>query len=131
VALEALLESIEGESPPNGEAEGYIRQWLDFLKIYSEPLLRAHLRLIAVLRDHYTKLLREEGEDYASLLRKVYGTRENYEVYLRRLIDAEQEVDRSVADSRGKIREIRERLQAEQTQLEILRKKENDRIFPQ
>jgi hypothetical protein len=131
VALEAALESIEGESPPKGEAEGVIRQWLDSLKMYSEPLLRAHLRLIAVLRDHYSKLLLGEGEDYASLLRKVYGTRENYEAYLQRLIAAEQEVDRSVADFRGQSQEIWERLQAEQTQMEILRRKEIDRIFPQ
>jgi hypothetical protein len=131
VALEAALESIEGESPPKGEAEEVIRQWLDSLKMYSEPLLRAHLRLIAVLRDHYSKLLRGEGKDYASLLRKVYGTRENYEAYLKRLTAAEQEVDRSVADFRGQSQEIRERLQAEQTQMEILRGKEIDRIFPQ
>jgi hypothetical protein len=131
VALEAALESIEGESPPEEKAEGVIRQWLDSLKMYSEPLLRAHLRLIAVLRDHYSKLLQGKGKDYATLLRKVYGTRGNYEAYLRRLIAAEQEVDRSVADFRGQSQGIRERLQAEQTQLEILREKEIDRIFPQ
>jgi hypothetical protein len=130
-ALEAALASIEGEGPPEGKAEGVIRQWLDSLKMYSEPLLRAHLRLIAVLRDHYSKLLRGEGKDYASLLISVYGTRGNYEAYLRRLVAAEQEVDRAVADFRGQSQEIRERLQAEQTQMEILRGKEIDRIFPQ
>jgi hypothetical protein len=129
VALEAALGSIEGESPPKDETEGTIRQWLDSLKMYSEALLRAHLRLIAVLRDHYSKLLREEGKDYASLLRKAYGTREKYEGHLRRLVDAEQEIDRSVADFRGQSQEIRDRLQAEQNQVEILRKKEMDRIF--
>jgi hypothetical protein len=130
VALEESLASLEGESPPKGEAERMIRQWLDSVKMYSEPLLRAHLRLIAILRDHYAKLLQTEGSDYVILLRKAYGTRENYEAYLRGLIEAEQEIDRSVADFRGQSREIRERIQAEQTQMEILRRKEIDRIFP-
>ena len=130
-ALDEALKSMEGEGFQQSlaEAEEYIRQWLGSLKMYSEALLRAHMGLIAVLHDHYAKLLGEEERDWASLLRKAYGTRGNYEVYLRRLADAEQEVDRSVADFREQSQEIRERLQAEQTQVAMLREKEMDRIF--
>ena len=133
VALDAALGSMDGKSVQEAlaEAEGSLGQWLSSLTMYSEPLLRAHSRLVAILHDHYCKLLREEGEDYASLLRRAYRTRDNYDSHLRRLFDAEQEVDRSVAEFRGQSQEIRERLQAEQMQVRALRRKEIDQVFPQ
>lgn len=132
VALDAALETMEGEGLQKGlaEAEGHIQGWLGSLKMHSESLVRSHMRLIALLRDHYAKLLREEGKDWASLLRKAYDTREKYEAYLRRLTDAEFEVDRSVADFQGQTQEIRERLQAEQAQVGALRRREIEQIFP-
>ena len=77
-----------------------------------------------------SKLIKEEGRDRTSLIQKAYVTREHYEAYLRRLTDAEQEVDHSVADFQRQSQEIRERLQAEQAQVAALRRREIDQIYP-
>jgi hypothetical protein len=131
LALEGALDLLNGESRKDlfSEAEESIRRWLISLKLYSDRLLRAHMGEITLLVDHYTRLLRTEEESYHDLIQQAYSTREHYETFLTELGAAEREVDQAVAEFHGGSAAIWQRLQAEQVQVEELRKKEIERIF--
>jgi hypothetical protein len=133
VALDAALDILQGENREARlfRAEEEIRNWLESLRLFSESLLRAHREQISVLVEHYSGLLLGEGSAYPSLLRKWYRTRQDYQTYLQRLAAAEQEVDRAVAEAHGHTPEIWARLRAEQAQVEELRRKEIEKVFPE
>ena len=132
-ALDAALDIMRGEPRESrfSRAEEEIRKWLQSLDLFTEGLLRGHREQISVLVEHYSVLLREEGDAYPSLLRRCYRTRQDYQAYLRRLEAAEQEVDRAVADQHGHTPEIWGRLRAEKAQVEELRRKEIEQVYPE
>ncbi len=131
LALALALDTSKGEKMKNGilRAEEEIRQWLTSLQLYSGGLQREQMKVICLLFDHYSKLLNAEGKSYHSLVRNAYKTRENYEAYLHQLASVEKRVDQVIAEIRGETQDIWDRLQAEQVQVEELRKKEIERIF--
>lgn len=131
LALDGAFDLLNGEKREkvflkSGEE---IRGWLSALKLDSERLLRAHMSQVTLLVDHYTRLLRPEKGSYEGLIRQAYPTREHYETFLRELTAAEREVDQAVAAFHGGSDAIRQRLEAEQNQVEALRKKEILRSF--
>ena len=99
------------------------------LKLDSGRLLRAHMSQVSLLVDHYTRLLQAEAGSYHGLIRQAYPTRGHYETFLTELSAAEREVDQAVAAFHGGSDAIRQRLEAEQNQVEALRKKEIQRSF--
>ena len=131
LALDGAFNLLNGEERERVflKAEEEIRGWLSTLKLDSERLLRAHMGQVTILVDHYTRLLRTEKGSYEGLIRQAYPTREHYETFLRELTAAEREVDQAVAAFHGGSDAIRQRLEAEQNQVEALRKKEVQRIF--
>lgn len=131
LALEGAFDLLNGESKKDllSQAEESIRPWLISLKLDSERLVRAHMAEITLLVDHYVKLLQAEEETYHGLIRQAYSTPEHYETFLTELSSAEREVDQAVAESHGGSPAIWQRLQAEQVQVEELRKKETKLIF--
>jgi hypothetical protein len=132
-ALDAALDVIRGEDRESrlSRAEEKIREWLESLSLYSDSLQHAHRGQVSVLVEHYSRLLQSEGSTYSSLLRGCYVTGLDYQAYLQRLEKAEQEVDRAVAEAHGRTPEIWTRLRAEQAQVEDLRKKETEKVFPE
>jgi hypothetical protein len=130
-ALHGTLNVLKGEDRKQvlSRVEEEIRQWLISLKLYSERLLRGHMDQVNLLIDHYIKLFQAEGNTYQELVRNAYKTQDQFVGHLQRLVAAEQEVDGAVAEIHGGTPEIRERLRAEQVQVEALRKKEVQRIF--
>jgi hypothetical protein len=135
LALDAALGGTEGG---DREREGVMsmaanrmQEWLTRKKVYSPRAMRGHMDQLAILLDHYIRLLQADGENYFALIRKTYGTRGNYEGYLAKLSAAEGEVDQGLAEIQGGTAESWERLRAEQVQVAQLRKKEMDRIFPE
>jgi signal transduction histidine kinase len=132
LALDGALDILNGEDRKNilSRIEEEIRLWLTSLKLYSERLLRRHTEEIDLLIDHYYKLLHAEGNNYHTLVKNAYKTREHYEAYLHQLAAAEQEVDQAIGEIHGEAGDIWEWLQAEQTQVMELRTKEDNRIFP-
>jgi hypothetical protein len=132
LALDGALIILNGEDRKNilSRIEEEIRSWLTSLKLYSERLLRGHAEEIDLLIDHYSKLLRAEGNHYHTLFKNAYKTREQYEVYLYQVTTAEQEIDRAIAEIRGETEEIWGRLRAEEIQVMELRTKEVNQIFP-
>jgi len=131
LALDGAFDLLNGEDrgKVSSQVQERIRRWLITLKLDSERLLRAHMGEITLLVDHYTRLLRTEGGSYHGLIQQAYSTREDYETFLTELSAAEREVDEAVAAFHGGSAAIRQRLEAEQAQVEALRKKEIKLIF--
>jgi hypothetical protein len=131
LALDGAFELLNGEDRKRvfSQVEEDFKRWLITLKLDSERLLRAHMGEITLLVDHYTRLLRTEEGSYHGLIRQAYSTREHYKTFLTELSAAEREVDQAVAAFHGGSPAIWQRLQAEQVQVEELRKKEIQRSF--
>jgi hypothetical protein len=79
--------------------------------------------------DHYTKLLQTEGETYNDLVRNAYMSQSDYQAHLSQLKALEQEVDRAIIEKLGETEKLREKLLAEEEQLERMRQKRLDEIF--
>jgi hypothetical protein len=131
LALNGAIDLLQGEERERvcSQIEERIEQWLVSLKLHSDRLLRTHMRVITLLLDHYVKLLRAEEGSYHGLILQAYPTREHYETFLTELRAAEGEVDQAVAEFHGGSAAIWQRLQAEQVQVEELRKKEIKLIY--
>jgi len=131
LALNGAIDLLRGEERKGvcSQIEERIKQWLISLKLYSDRILRSHMGVITLLVDHYTKLLRTEEGSYHGLIQQAYATRDDYQTFLTELSAAEREVDQAVAEFHGGSPEIWQRLQAEQVQVEELRKKEIKLIF--
>lgn len=131
IALDVALDITRGEDRKNRvlRAEGEISEWLTSLKLYSGRLHQGHIDEITLLIDHYSKLLNAEGANYHALVKNAYKNKGKYQVFLNQLASVEKEVDQAIAEIRCENHEIWKRLQAEQTQVEELRKKEIDKAF--
>lgn len=130
-ALDAAMDAIRGEDRKSrfSRAEEEIGAWLRSLNLFSETLQQAHRGQVAVLVEHYSRLLQADGDAYPAILHSSYPTLLDYQDFLQRLGSAEQEVDRAVAGVHRQTAEIWARLRAEQTQVEDIRGKEAKRIF--
>ncbi len=132
LALNETLNILNGEDRKDilSRIEDKMKQWLVSLHLYSERLCRKEMDEIGLLVDHYSKLLRAEGNDYHGLIKDAYPAREPYEAYLHQLGVAEKEGDLAISEMRGRTEEILERLRAERVQVMELRTKEINQIFP-
>lgn len=61
--------------------------------IYSHGIRQMQLEEIDLLLIHYYKLLQAEGDDYASLVSHVYGTKRRYVQFLEQLREKEADVE--------------------------------------
>ena len=90
--------------------------------IYSDEIRREQIKEIELLIDHYGKLFKADGENYAGLVVSAYQIRENYAAFFRQLKAAENDVMMAArrklgdqADSRqaaGRLEELTDRIQA-------------------
>lgn len=131
LALKGALNTLNGVDRKEilSQIEDDMKHWLVSLSLYSERLHRKHMDEIDLLVNHYSRLLRAEGNDYSGLIKDAYQARESYEAYLHRLSTAEQEVDQAIAEIQGETREIMERLRVERVQVGELRTKEVNQVF--
>ncbi len=60
--------------------------------LYSSKIRQKQMKEMDLLIDHYGRLLEAEGEDYPSMVRNAYRTRERYVTFLEELEEAEKEV---------------------------------------
>jgi len=89
--------------------------------IYSDEIRREQLKEIELLVDHYGKLFKADGENYAALVVSAYQIRENYAAFFKQLKAAENDVMTAArrtlgdqADSRaaGRLEELTDRIRA-------------------
>jgi len=130
LAIDAAQDIIEGEDRKERllRVEKDIKAWLNALDLYSQTLHDAQLEVVHFLVDHYTKLLQANGDTYNDLVRNVYVNQHSYTAHLAQLTSLEKEVDRALEKLR-KIGKLREKILAEQQQLEKMRQKRVKQIF--
>ena len=87
--------------------------------IYSEAIRQQQMDEIDLLFDHYRKLLDAEGQDYDALMRKVYGSRQNYFIFHEQLILAEKKVSDAARQTLGSKANVDALLRIEKTTEEI------------
>ena len=118
--LEAdILEHIENET----------RAWLSSLDLYTDGLLQAQVNAIQLLKDHYGKLLGEEGYSFYALIKAAYQNRENLEAFFDQLSAVEAEVDRELVAKLGESDKLKTKIKAEQDQLKDRRATIIEEVF--
>ena len=131
LAMDTASDILEGEDKRErlSWTEEEIKVWLETLNLYSPSLQAAQMKVVTQLMDHYTKLLQTEGDTYYDLVRNAYMNQSDYQAHLSQLKAWEQEVDRAIIEKLGETETLREKLLAEEEQLERMRQKRLDEIF--
>ena len=130
-ALDAAQALARGQSEADvfEHVENETRAWLNSLDLYTPGLLQAQVAAIQVLSAHYGKLLKEEGYSVYALIKAAYQTRENLQAFFDQLTAAEAEVDRELLAKLGESDKLKEKILAEQKQLEERRGKIIEEVF--
>jgi len=89
--------------------------------IYSDEIRREQIKEIDLLVDHYGKLFKADGEDFAALVVSAYRTRENYAAFFKQLKATENDVimaarrtlgDQADSQAAGRLEELTDRIRA-------------------
>ncbi|MCK5195686.1 MAG: NF038143 family protein, partial [Desulfobulbaceae bacterium] len=131
LALDAARAIAQGEDETSVDyrIKENIGAWLNSLNLYFPDLVQAHTDLMDVLIDYYLKLLNTEGNSYYLLIKDAYRSRDHYKAFLKKITAAEQDVDRQLIEKTGRSVKVREKILAEQQQVEKRRNKIMDEIF--
>ena len=127
-AAQALAQG-EPEADVFEHIENDTRVWLNSLDLYSTGLLQAQVGAIKLLADHYGMLLKEDGLSVYALMKAAYQTQENLQTFFEELTAAEAEVDRELLAKKGENEKLKEKILAEQKQLEERRAKIIEEVF--
>jgi hypothetical protein len=119
----------EDETSVRSHLEKDTEAWLSALNLHSEELLKAHLAFIDVLIEHYSALLKAEGDSYYLLVGAAYQNRENFQSFLEKITAAENEVDRQVIERLGDNERIKDKILIEQQQIAKRRNKILEEVF--
>ena len=103
--------------------------WLNGLNLKTPGLLKAQLKVIKLLVEHYARLLKANGASVYALIKKGYESRESFQSFIDELTAAEAEVDRELVTKLGESEKLKEKISAEQKQLEQRRRKILEEVF--
>jgi len=92
-------------------------------------LLESHMVFMEVLIEHYSALLKAEGDSYYLLIGAAYQTRENFQSFLEKITAAENEVDQQVIEQQGGNERIKDKILIEQQQIAKRRNKILEEVF--
>jgi hypothetical protein len=109
--------------------ENETRSWLNSLDLHTPGLLDAQLAVIKLLVDHYARLLNADGVSVYALIKAAYESRENFQRHVDELTVAEAEVDRELIAKLGESEKLKDKISAEQKQLEERRQKIAEEVF--
>jgi hypothetical protein len=131
LALDAAAAAmqVENKKPLGSDLVDNIRIWLESLKLYSPDLVKAYVKLIEQLADHYLKLLKAEGDTMNILIEHAYQNHEDFNQLIEIISSAENEVDRQVIEQLGGNEKVKEKILAEQQQIAKRRQKILDEVF--
>ncbi len=127
-AAQALAQG-EDEAAVFSHIENETRSWLNSLDLYTQGLLDAQLNVIKLLVDHYARLLKADGVSVYALIKAAYESRDNFQTHIDELTAAEAEVDRELIARLGETEKLKEKITAEQEQLEQRRQKIIEEAF--
>jgi len=89
-----------------------------------------HTVLISTLVDHYVDLFRADGADMDSLIRRAYGTRTNYMLYLNQLSRAEKRLNSALEPHLSREhKDITQTIRRIEKISEDMRRQEAERVF--
>jgi len=106
-----------------------LKNWMAALHLDSHDLVKAQTGAVNLLIDHYTKLLRAEGDSYYDLIQNAYPSRESFEGYMHQISAAENEVDQAILGMIGEQQQVKEKLQLEARQVQNRRQKILEDIY--
>jgi hypothetical protein len=131
LAIDAARAISEGEDKfsLNSNLEKDTSTWLNSLNLFSPELVQTHLELIDVLTEHYTKLLKADGDTFYLLIKNAYKNRDNFKVFIDQITAAEKAVDEKVIEKLGGNEKVKEKISAEQQQIDNRRQKILDDTF--
>jgi len=131
LALGAVQDfSVEEDKVSDGSwIENKIIAMLNSIKATSADLGKSYMILVNILTKHYAGLLKVGNGSYPRLIKGAYQNRENYEVFLKQLVHAENEIYRLIIEDSGNSDGLKARISVEQTQLAKWRKKSIDDLF--
>lgn len=92
-------------------------------------LRRAEAGLIAILVDHFRRLLAAEGDDYRSLVLAGYADRSAYDDYLDSVETVHDEIDQAILGASDLSDEIRDMVTRFRVSLRDLHREEARRLF--
>ena len=132
LAIDAARSIIQGEDEVSvkSRVEQDTGTWLSALNLYSKELLRAHLALVDVLREHYSALLNAEADSYYLLVDDAYQNGDNFQSTLQKITEAENKVDRQIIELHGDNDRIKDKIVIEQQQIAKRRAKLIEAVFP-
>lgn len=131
LAMNASRDLLKGEERAllDSQIAAEIENWLKALNLYSEDLAQAQKVVVDLLIEHFRKLLEAEGVNYYDLIENTYKTRNDYMSYIDKLSSAEKEIDQAIIKQVGPSRKLKEKLRAEEQQVDMRRKKILEEIF--
>ena len=131
LAMDAALAEAQGEDQESmrSEFEDQTSAWLKSLNLYSPDLVKAHLKLIEILAEHYLNLLNAEGDSFNLLIEHAYQNSDNFRQFIKTITAAENEVDRQVIDQLGGDEKVKHKILAEQQQIAKRRRKILEQVF--
>lgn len=97
-------------------------------EIYSESIRRQQMAEMNLLLDHYGRLLKAQGKDYASLVKSAYRDRQNYANFHEELVSAEKKVSDAAQQTLGQKADVAALLRIENATEEI-RQAQIEKIF--
>ena len=127
-AAQALAQG-EDEAAVYSHIESETRSWLNSLDLYTPGLLDAQLAVIKLLIEYYGRLLKVDGVSVYALIKSAYESRDNFQRHIDELTAAEAEVDRELMARLGETQKLKEKITAEQKQLEERRQKVIEEVF--
>lgn len=131
LALDAAVGINKGEDRQSKlvEIENESRDRLVSQKLYSWRTHQGQMAEVNLLIDHYLKLLETEGNNYESLVKNAYKTRDQYKAFLHQLTSVEREIDRAVIVTLGETEEVWEPMLVKQTTIDEIRAKGISKVF--
>ena len=111
------------------ELEDNLRRWLESQRLYYPDLVQAYVVLIDILKAHYLKLLKAEGDTIYLLIEHAYRHRVNFKNFVEEISIAENEVDRLVITQLGADESLKEKIIAENQQIAKRRQKILEEVF--
>jgi len=131
LALDAAFDINKGQDRQSklAEIENEARDRLVSQKLYSWRTHQGQMAEVNLLIDHYSKLLGTEGNNYESLVKNAYKTRDQYEAFLHQLTSVEREIDRAVIVTLGETEEVWEPMLVKQATIDKIRAKGINKLF--
>ena len=102
IALSMAYKDAESGKPGESDSEmqAALRDyWMHMQKIESRELHEYLQQWMAMLKNHYLKLLLVQERYYIRLLQKAYSSRQEYNTFLTELAGVEEKIDRIIIDS--------------------------------